>query len=101
MSDAGNAAAGENVVARDIEIVNQRGLHARASARFVQVAGAFDAEVTVEKDGLSVGGTSIMGLMMLAASPGCCVRVSASGPQAAEAVAALAALVADRFGEEM
>ncbi len=67
----------------------------------MQVAGAFDAEVTVEKDGLSVGGTSIMGLMMLAASPGCCVRVSASGPQAAEAVAALAALVADRFGEEM
>jgi phosphocarrier protein HPr len=99
MSDAGNAMAGGRVVARDIEIINQRGLHARASARFVQVAGAFDAEVMVEKDGLSVGGTSIMGLMMLAASPGCCVRVSASGPQAAQAVEALAALVADRFGE--
>lgn len=101
MSDAGNATAGGHAIARDIRIVNQRGLHARASARFVQVAGAYDAEVTVEKDGLSVGGTSIMGLMMLAASPGCCVRVSASGPQAAEVVEALAALVADRFGEEM
>ncbi|WP_187969659.1 HPr family phosphocarrier protein [Aquibium microcysteis] len=88
-----------NAVVRDLEIVNQRGLHARASARFVQVAGAFEAEITVEKDGMTVGGTSIMGLMMLAASPGCCIRVSAAGPDAAAAVEAIAALVADRFGE--
>lgn len=94
-SDVG---AGDTVV-RDLEIVNQRGLHARASARFVQVAGTFEAEVTVEKDGMTVGGTSIMGLMMLAASPGCCIRVSATGPDAAAAIEAIAALVADRFGE--
>jgi phosphocarrier protein HPr len=92
--------AGDAVV-RDLEIVNQRGLHARASARFVQVAGAFEAEVTVEKDGMTVGGTSIMGLMMLAASPGCCIRVSATGADAAKAIEAIAALVADRFGEGM
>lgn len=98
MSSDGNAAG---AVVRDLEIVNQRGLHARASARFVQVAGAFEAAVTVEKDGISVGGTSIMGLMMLAASPGCCIRVSAIGSDAEEAVSALAALVADRFGEDM
>jgi len=96
MSMDGKAA---NAVVRDLEIVNQRGLHARASARFVQVAGTFQAEVSVEKDGMTVGGTSIMGLMMLAASPGCCIRVSATGPDAAEAIDAIAALVADRFGE--
>ena len=90
-----------DVVARDVRIVNQRGLHARASAKFVQVAGTFDATVEVEKDGVSVGGTSIMGLMMLAASPGCSIRIVATGPDAAEAVAALADLVADRFGEEI
>ncbi len=98
MSSDGNAAGS---VVRDLRIVNQRGLHARASARFVQVAGAFEAAVTVEKDGISVGGTSIMGLMMLAASPGCCIRVSATGADAAEAIAAIAALVADRFGEDL
>lgn len=87
-------------VVRDLAIVNQRGLHARASAKFVQVAGEFQASVSVEKDGISVGGTSIMGLMMLAASPGCTIRVTASGPEAAEAIDALAALVAARFGEE-
>jgi phosphocarrier protein len=90
-----------NPVVREVRIVNQRGLHARASAKFVQVAGGFDAMVDVEKDGVKVGGTSIMGLMMLAASPGCSIRVIASGPQAVEAVAALEALIADRFGEEI
>ncbi|MEQ8452216.1 MAG: HPr family phosphocarrier protein [Nitratireductor sp.] len=87
-------------IVRDIEIVNKRGLHARASARFVQLAGSFEAEVTVEKDGVSVGGTSIMGLMMLAASPGCSIRVTATGPDAARAMAALETLIANRFGEE-
>jgi phosphocarrier protein HPr len=81
-------------------IVNQRGLHARASAKFVQVASNFQADVKVERDGMSVGGTSIMGLMMLAAAQGCTVRVSATGPEAAAAVEAIGALIASRFGEE-
>ena len=88
-------------ITRELPIINQRGLHARASAKFVQTVNRFNATVTVEKDGVSVGGTSIMGLMMLAASPGCCIRVSASGPDAPDAIAALEALIADRFGEEM
>lgn len=94
-------AAGDGAVERDLEIVNQRGLHARASARFVQVAGAYDAAVTVEKDGIAVGGTSIMGLMMLAAATGSFIRVRAEGPQALEAMGAIEALVASRFGEDV
>lgn len=85
---------------REFEIVNQRGLHARASAKFVSLVSGFDAVVQVEKDGTTVGGTSIMGLMMLAASPGCCIRVSASGPDADAVLDALQGLIADRFGEE-
>ncbi len=85
---------------RSFDIVNKRGLHARASAKFVQLAESFDAEISVTKDGLSVGGTSIMGLMMLAASPGCCISVSASGPEAEKALDALETLIADRFGED-
>ena len=87
-------------LSRELTIINQRGLHARASAKFVQVAGSFNADVRVEKDGVSVGGTSIMGLMMLAASPGCSIRVSAKGDEAAQVIEALEALIADRFGEE-
>ena len=94
------ATASAGPVSRDLTIVNQRGLHARASAKFVQLAGSFDACVTVEKDGTQVGGTSIMGLMMLAASPGCSIRVTARGPEAAKALAAIEDLVAARFGEE-
>ena len=85
---------------RSVEIVNERGLHARASAKFVKLAGAFDAEVTVSKDGATVDARSIMGLMMLAAGPGCCISIHAEGPQAAAAVDALARLVASRFEEE-
>ena len=85
---------------RDIEIVNKKGLHARASARFVQCAERFDAEVTVSKDSTTVGGTSIMGLMMLAAGIGSSIRVAAAGPEAEAALAALAELVSSRFGEE-
>ncbi|MDF2370791.1 MAG: HPr family phosphocarrier protein [Rhizobiaceae bacterium] len=85
---------------RNFDIVNKRGLHARASAKFVKLAASFDAEIKVTKDGSSVGGTSIMGLMMLAASPGCCIKVSASGPDAEKALDALDQLVTDRFGEE-
>jgi phosphocarrier protein HPr len=88
-------------IVRELPIVNQRGLHARASAKFVQTVNRFEANVTVEKDGTKVGGTSIMGLMMLAASPGCCIRVTATGAQAADVMIALEALVADRFGEEI
>ena len=88
-------------LSRELLIVNKRGLHARASAKFVQTVDTFDAEITVSKDGMTVGGTSIMGLMMLAASPGCSVLVTASGNQAADALDALDALVADRFGEEI
>ena len=87
-------------VSREILIVNSRGLHARASAKFVKCAEQFDATVTVTRDGHSVPGTSIMGLMMLAASPGCTITVSASGRQAAEAIAALESLVNGRFGED-
>jgi phosphocarrier protein len=85
---------------RVLPIVNSRGLHARASAKFVKCAEQFDAEVIVERDGQRVPGTSIMGLMMLAASQGTTIEVRATGPQAKEALQALEALVADRFGEE-
>lgn len=88
-------------LSKELLIVNKRGLHARASAKFVQMVEKFDAAISVSKDGMTVGGTSIMGLMMLAASPGCMVFVEASGNQAEEALAALEALVADRFGEEL
>ena len=88
------------VVARDFLIVNQRGLHARASAKFVQLADSYRAAVTVEKDGIKVGGTSIMGLMMLAASPGCSIHVTAKGPDAEQAIAAIEQLIATRLGEE-
>ena len=88
-------------VSKELLIINKRGLHARASAKFVQTVDGYDAEVTVSKDGMTVGGTSIMGLMMLAASPGCSVFVTATGAQANEVLNALDALVADRFGEEM
>ena len=90
----------EGPVSRDVIIVNQRGLHARASAKFVQLASGFQADISVERDGIRVGGTSIMGLMMLAASPGCSIRITASGPNAEAAVGALEALVGARFGEE-
>ena len=85
---------------RHLLIVNKRGLHARASAKFVQLAETFDAELTVSRDGLSVGGQSIMGLMMLAAGLGSTIEVSASGAEALEALDAIARLVADKFGEE-
>lgn len=84
-----------------VTIRNRKGLHARASAKFVKCAERFDAEVTVLKDGNSVGGTSIMGLMMLAAGPGSEIQMTASGPEAQQALEALVALVGDGFGEEL
>ena len=86
--------------ARTVEIVNERGLHARASAKFVKMAGGFDAEVTVSRDGHTVDARSIMGLMMLAAGPGCCIEIAAEGAEARLAVDALAELVAARFDED-
>ncbi len=85
---------------RTVEIVNKRGLHARASAKFVKLAADFDAEVTVTRDGQSVDARSIMGLMMLGAGIGSMLELSAEGPQAAEALEALAELIANRFEED-
>ena len=87
-------------IIRVLEICNKKGLHARASAKFVQTVEKFDAEVKVKRGHEVVGGTSIMGLMMLAAGPGTTITVEASGPQAVEVVDALAALVSGRFTEE-
>jgi phosphocarrier protein HPr len=81
-------------------ICNQRGLHARAAARFVKTAGQFDAEVRVRKNGAEVSGRSIMGLMMLAATPGSVIELSATGDEAEAAVAALANLVECKFDED-
>ncbi|HEX4197028.1 MAG TPA: HPr family phosphocarrier protein [Caulobacteraceae bacterium] len=83
-----------------VEIINERGLHARASAKFVKLASEFDADVAVSRDGQKVDARSIMGLMMLAAGPGCCIDIVAEGPDAKAAVAALADLIAGRFDEE-
>ncbi|WP_426167743.1 HPr family phosphocarrier protein [Sandarakinorhabdus sp. DWP1-3-1] len=83
-----------------VPITNKRGLHARASAKFVTLASGFDADVTVTHDGASVTGTSIMGLMMLAAGMGDSIEISATGPEAEAAVAKLAGLVLDKFGED-
>jgi phosphocarrier protein HPr len=87
-------------VERTVLITNKRGLHARASAKFVTLASSQPAEVEVEKDGSKVAGTSIMGLMMLGAAMGDSVVISAAGEGAEAAVAALCALVEDKFGEE-
>ena len=87
-------------LSRTVYIINERGLHARASAKFVKLASSFDAEVKVSRDGQSVDARSIMGLMMLAAGIGSSIDISAEGPQAAEALDALSALVAARFDEE-
>ena len=83
-----------------LRIVNEKGLHARASAKFVEVVEEFDATAKVSRDGLTVSGDSIMGLLMLAASRGTTIEVETSGAQAEELAAALATLVADGFGED-
>jgi phosphocarrier protein len=87
-------------VSRIATICNQRGLHARAAARFVKTAGLFNAEVWVRKNGTEVSGRSIMGLMMLAAAPGAVIRLAATGPEAEAAVTALAKLVECKFDED-
>ena len=84
----------------EIEIRNVKGLHARAAAKFCKTAEKFDAEVMVSRNGAEVAGTSIMGLMMLAAGIGSTIQIRATGPEAAVAVAALFELVANKFGED-
>jgi phosphocarrier protein len=101
MSDASdNQARASGDLVREIPITNKRGLHARASAKFVQTAEKFDAELTVTRNGESVGGTSIMGLMMLSAGIGTSITVSAKGREAQAALDAITELVTNKFGEE-
>jgi phosphocarrier protein len=88
------------VAARELPITNQRGLHARASAKFVKCAETFNAEISVTRDGMSVPATSIMGLMMLGAAMGTSIMVEATGAQAEAAIEALAQLVDSKFDEE-
>lgn len=83
-----------------VTIRNRKGLHARASAKFVKCAESFNATVSVTRDGNTVGGTSIMGLLMLAAGPGATLHLKAEGPEGPEALEALVALVENGFGEE-
>ncbi|MHB2167391.1 HPr family phosphocarrier protein [Alsobacter sp. R-9] len=94
------AVAPEGAVVRELTIVNRKGLHARATAKFVQCAEAFESQIQVTRCGETVGGTSIMGILTLGAGIGTTITVSAVGPDADQAVAALAALVANRFGED-
>ena len=87
-------------ISRELLIINKRGLHARASAKFVQTVERFNADVWVTRGSETVGGTSIMGLMMLAAGPGTTIKVSAIGPEADAAIAAITKLVESKFNEE-
>jgi phosphocarrier protein len=90
----------EDAITRVVEIVNKKGLHARASAKFVQIAERFKSAITVTRGNETVGASSIMGLMMLAAGPGTLLTIKASGPDAIDAMATLCDLVAAGFGEE-
>jgi phosphocarrier protein len=92
--------AAASALTREFPIINKKGLHARATAKFVQCCEKYDAEITVSKDSETVGGSSIMGILTLGAAQGSTIAVAASGPQAKEALDALEALVANRFGEE-
>lgn len=87
------------MISKEIEILNKLGLHARAAAKLVQCAGRFDSQVEIERRGQSVNGKSIMGVMMLAASQGTRIRVETAGEDEEAAMAAIEALIGDRFGE--
>lgn len=100
MSTRPGAAAGAAALERTLVIVNRRGLHARAAAKFVALAGRYECEIEVARDGESVSGRSIMGLMLLAASAGRAIRLSARGPDAEAALDALAGLVERGFDED-
>ena len=90
----------DTTLSKSLEIKNRLGLHARAAAQLVQIASQFDADILVSKDGQEVNGKSILGLMMLAAAQGSFIDVSTSGPQAAEAMAAIEQLIDLKFNEE-
>jgi phosphocarrier protein HPr len=96
----GPAVCGSDAVQREVAIRNQRGLHARAAAKFVKLAAQFEAEIEVKRNDMAVSGQSIMGLMMLAAGPGCTIMLKGTGSQAEAAVAALAELVERKFDED-
>ena len=95
-----NGPTPDGAVVRDLPIINKKGLHARATAKFVQCVENFDCDVTVSRCGETVGGTSIMGILTLGAGIGTTIRVAAVGPQAQPAIEAIATLVANRFGED-
>lgn len=95
-----NGSVPEGAVSKELPVINKRGLHARASAKFVQMAEKFEAEVRVTRCGETVNGDSIMGLLMLAAGPGTTIQVTCDGPDAPAALAALEELLATKFGEE-
>ncbi len=95
-----NAPASGQMLRREIAIINRKGLHARATAKFVQCVESYDAEVTVTRNDETVGGTSIMGILTLGAGIGSTILVTAKGPQAGEALDAITALVESRFGED-
>jgi len=90
----------ENALVGTFEIINRKGLHARATAKLVQCIDEFDAVVTISRCGETVGGSSIMGILTLGAGPGATITVTAAGPDAAQALDAIAALLASRFGED-
>ncbi len=97
---SGDTPAPDGWIRRTVRVCNRRGLHARAAAKFVKVAGAFDAEIAVHKNDITVSGVSIMGLMMLAASDGSDLDLAARGPRAGEALDALDALIGGGFDED-
>jgi phosphocarrier protein len=98
--DCPPATVPDGAQAREIRIINRRGLHARASAKFVQTVERFDSDVTVTRCGETVGGRSIMGLLTLAAAQGTSITVTAKGPDAADCLQAIHDLLANRFGED-
>ena len=89
-----------NEATERLQITNELGMHARAATKFVQTANRFKSKITVEKDGQEVNGKSIMGVLMLVAAKGSSILVRCTGPDAQEAMTALAQLVKDKFGEE-
>ena len=95
-----HASSNQNALTRDFVIINKKGVHARATAKLVQCCEKYDAAITVSKDGDTVGGSSIMGILTLGAGIGSTITVTATGPQALEALDALEALISNRFGED-
>ena len=95
-----NAPTADGAITRELPIINRKGLHARATAKFVHCVEQFDADVTVSRCGETVGGQSIMGILTLGAGIGSTISVAATGPQAQEAIDAIVALIGNRFGED-